>query len=72
VAKSVVRGDLRGHFQYGGLPKKSYPSEREANTAMIAMRNDPSFRSSKRQVLNVYKCEDCPNWHIGHKRARAQ
>lgn len=69
---ATVGGSLRGHFQGNGMPKNGYPTRDEALTAMNEMKAQPGVKSSKRRALNVYKCEVCPQWHIGHRKAKVQ
>lgn len=71
MSRGVVGGALRGHFQSNGHPKKSFPTRKEALAAMNVMKGDPSFQSSKLRALNVFRCEVCDEFHIGHRKARA-
>jgi hypothetical protein len=68
---TVVKGALRGHFQSNGTPKNGYSTREAALEAKTVMVNDPSMRSSKRRALNVYKCEVCSAWHVGHRKVHA-
>lgn len=48
----------------GCIRKKPYNSENEAKEGML--KDMLTFRNP--QMLNVYKCEFCDKWHVGHKR----
>lgn len=69
MPRGVVGGSLRGHFQSNGQPKNGYPTREEALAAMNALIANPGFRSSRRKALNVYKCEVCGAYHLGHRKA---
>ena len=58
---SLRRGP-RSHTTRKGQPKKAYPSRETAAASAQSM--------SKRDgaSMNVYQCDTCAKWHVGHDR----
>lgn len=56
------RMTIRQHRNRDGSPKRLFPDERQATEFLSG------FPAEDREVMNVYECARCGQWHLGHRR----
>ena len=57
-----LRRGVRSHVTAKGRPKVGYASrdDAEAHARMLTLRDG--------QAMNVYRCDNCAKWHVGHSK----